>query len=67
MKLLVLDLKNMEVTDLLDIYTREEFCQWLLENHDKDRVCWIRTSRADKHVPNIVSYIDAVEVALCFG
>lgn len=57
----------MQVTNLLDIPTREEFYQWFLDNHDKEKVCWIRTNRADKPVPGVVSYVDAVEVALCFG
>ena len=57
----------MEVTNLLDIYTREEFYQWFLENHDKEKVCWIRINRAEKPIPDVVSYVDAVEVALCFG
>lgn len=57
----------MEVTNLLDITTREELYQWYLDNHDKEQVCWVRTNRAAKPVPGVVGYIDAVEVALCFG
>ena len=57
----------MEVTNLLDVRTREELYQWYLENHDKEKVCWVRTSRAEKPLPDVVSYVEAVEVALCFG
>lgn len=57
----------MEVINLLDIKTREELYQWYLEHHDKEQVCWVRTNRAEKPVPGVISYVDAVEVALCFG
>lgn len=57
----------MEVTNLLDIHSREELYQWYLENHDKEKEFWLRVNRADKTFPGVVGYIDAVEVALCFG
>lgn len=57
----------MEVINLLDIHSREEFYQWMMDNHDKQQVCWIRSNRADKAVPGTIRYVDAVEVALCFG
>ena len=57
----------MEVTNLLDIHTREELYQWFLENHDKDTDFWLRINRADAACPGVVRYVDAVEVALCFG
>ena len=57
----------MEVTNLLDVRSREELYQWYIENHDKENVCWVRTNRAEKPVPGVVSYVEAVEVALCFG
>lgn len=57
----------MEVTNLLDIHSREELYAWYLANHDKTRSFWLRVNRADKPVPGVVGYIDAVEVALCFG
>lgn len=57
----------MEVINLLDITTREELYQWYKEHHDKEQVCWVKTNRAEKAMPRVISYVDAVEVALCFG
>ena len=57
----------MEVTNLLDIHTREELYEWYLENHDKERDFWLRVNRAAADCPGVVRYVDAVEVALCFG
>lgn len=57
----------MDIINLLDLHTREEFRRWLAENHDREDVCWLRSNRAEKPVPGIISYIDAVEVALCYG
>lgn len=57
----------MEVTNLLDIRTREELYAWYLENHDKVSDFWLRINRAREPFPGVVGYVDAVEVALCFG
>lgn len=57
----------MEVTNLFDIHTREELYAWYLENHDKVSDFWIRVNRARKPYLGVVGYVDAVEVALCFG
>ena len=57
----------MEVTNLLDIHTRAELYQWYMENHDKVSDFWLRVNRAAADCPGVVRYIDAVEVALCFG
>ena len=57
----------MEVTNLLDIHTREELYAWYLENHDKVSDFWLRVNRAREPYPDVVGYVDAVEVALCFG
>ena len=57
----------MEVTNLLDIHTREELYAWYLANHDKVSGFWIRVNRANAEYPDVVRYVDAVEVALCFG
>ena len=57
----------MEVTNLLDIHTREELYAWYLENHDKVSDFWLRVKRAREPYPPVVGYVDAVEVALCFG
>ena len=57
----------MEVTKLLDIHTREELYAWYLENHDKVSDFWLRVNRSWEPYPGVVAYVDAVEVALCFG
>lgn len=58
---------EMEVTNLLDIHTREELYRWYQENHHKVNDFWLRVNRAAKDCPGVVRYVDAVEVALCFG
>ena len=57
----------MDVTNLLDIHTREELYRWYQENHHKVSDFWLRVNRAAADCPGVVRYIDAVEVALCFG
>ena len=57
----------MEVTNLLDIHSRAELYAWYLENHDKVSDFWLRINRAREPFPGVVGYVDAVEVALCFG
>ncbi|MDO5442445.1 MAG: thymidylate synthase [Bacteroidia bacterium] len=57
----------MEVTNLLDIHTREDLYRWYLDNHSTAKDFWIRVNRADKPYPGVGGYIEAVEVALCFG
>ena len=53
--------------NLLDIHTREELYRWYEDNHDKEREFWLRINRAAADCPGVVRYVDAVEVALCFG
>lgn len=57
----------MEVTNILDIHTRKELYGWFTENHDKVREFWIRVDRSSKPESGVIAYVDAVEVALCFG
>ena len=57
----------MEVTNLIDIHSREKLYQWYQENHDKVSDFWLRVNRASEECPGVVWYVDAVEVALCFG
>ena len=57
----------MEITNLLDVHSRQELYRWFLEHHDREKVCWVRTNRAEKEIPGVIGYVDAVEVALCFG
>lgn len=57
----------MEVTRLLDIHNREELYRWFEENHDTVPDFWLRINRAQADCPGVIRYVDAVEVALCFG
>ena len=57
----------MEVTNLLDIHTREDLYRWYQENHETVPGFWLRINRAEADCPGVVRYVDAVEVALCFG
>ena len=57
----------MEVTNLLDIHSRQELYRWYQDNHHKMSDFWLRINRASEDCPGVVRYVDAVEVALCFG
>ncbi len=57
----------MEVTNLLDIHTREDLYRWYQENHETAPDFWLRINRAEADCPGVLRYVDAVEVALCFG
>lgn len=47
--------KTMEVTNLLDIHTREELYSWYFENHDKVSDFWLRVNRAREPYPDVVA------------
>ena len=57
----------MEVTNILDIIIREDLYSWFTQNHDKVREFWIRVNRSSKQEADVIGYVEAVEVALCFG
>ena len=57
----------MEVTCLLNIQTRNELYRWYQENHKTVPDFWLRVNRSAEECPGVVRYVDAVEVALCFG
>lgn len=57
----------MEVKRLLDIRTRAELYHWYLESHAAVPDFWLRVNRSAEDCPGVVRYVDAVEVALCFG
>ena len=40
---------------------------YLKENHNRVKEFWIRVNRSPKPEPGVIGYVDAVEVALCFG
>lgn len=47
--------------------TRQEFRNWLMDNHQTATETYIPISRAKVPAAGCVPYIDAVEEALCFG
>ena len=58
----------MEIINLLHLSSRDELRRWLMENHDKEKCCWVVTYRS-KCPPEwpAVPYVEVVEEALCFG
>ena len=58
----------MEVINLLHLSSRSELRQWLEENHNEEKCCWVVTYRS-KCPPEwpAIPYIEVVEEALCFG
>ena len=58
----------MEIINLLHLSSRAELRNWLKENHNKEKCCWVVTCRG-KCLPEwpAIPYIDVVEEALCFG
>ena len=58
----------MEVVNLLHLGSRSELRQWIKENHNKEKCCWVVTYRG-KCPPEwpAIPYIEVVEEALCFG
>lgn len=52
---------------ILDIHTRDEFRSWLEANHATASECWISVKRGRPDDSEVLWYLDAVEVALCFG
>ena len=57
----------MDVINLLHLSSRYELRQWLAENHDREKFCWVVTYRSKCPEWAAIPYIDVVEEALCFG
>ncbi len=53
--------------NILDIKNRQQFRQWLIENHATERECWVVAKRGKTAPDDALWYLDAVEEALCFG
>lgn len=53
--------------NVLTATTREELREWYINNACKESECWIEVKRGKPVQGNRISYIDAVEEALCFG
>ena len=57
----------MEIVNLLVFSNRKQLRQWFESNHNIEKQCWVLCSRS-KNVPEgVLSYIEVVEEALCFG
>lgn len=56
----------MEYKNKLSFKTFKQFYSWLKINHDKEKECWLLVNRS-KPNKSVISYIDAVYGALCFG
>ena len=58
----------MEVINLRHYRNLVELRQWLKENHNKEKCCWVVTYRSKCPFEwPAIPYIDVVEEALCFG
>ena len=53
----------MEITEKLHTTSREQWRDWLADNHSTKREIRISTTKS----PDGLQYLDAVEEALCFG
>ena len=58
---------TMEIHNLLDVKSRTELREWLIQNHKTEKECWVVVKRGRPTDNNTFWYIDAVEEALCFG
>lgn len=55
----------MEIKNLIGAKTRQELRNWLEENSNTERFCWVIVSMSEQS--EVIQYLDAVEEALCFG
>lgn len=46
---------------------REQFRDWLINNHCKEKECWVEVKIGNPTDDNHLWYLDAVEESLCFG
>jgi len=53
--------------NLLNIKTRKELRNWLKNNHNKEKECWVIVNRGKPKNDNDFYYLDLVEEVLCFG
>ena len=57
----------MELNNLLTAKNRDELREWLIDNNDKEKECWVAVKRGRPVNNGTFWYIDAVEEAMCFG
>ena len=52
---------------IINVSNRQQFRDWLKDNHDKEKECWVKV-KVGRPIDNFhLWYIDAVEEAICFG
>lgn len=57
----------MQIIDLLEFANRKKLRQWLTENHQTAKECWVTVNRSKQPRTDCIPYVEAVEEALCFG
>jgi uncharacterized protein YdeI (YjbR/CyaY-like superfamily) len=57
----------MEFENLLPAQNRDKLQQWLVDNYDKTKECWVVLKRGHPIDDGTFWYIDAIEEAMCFG
>ena len=57
----------MQITHLLEYTSRAQLRQWLAENHQTAKECWVTVNRSKQPRTDCILYVEAVEEALCFG
>lgn len=60
-------MSGMSIVNLLDVKSRQELRQWLIQNHRTETECWVVVKRGRPKDDGTFWYIDAVEEAMCFG
>jgi len=55
------------MNNILNLKNRYEFREWLKNNHDKEKECYLVLKRGKPTLDNVFYYLDAVEEALSFG
>ena len=55
------------MNNILDLDSRLKFREWLVNNSNIEKECYIRVKRGKPVDSNIFYYLDALEEALCFG
>lgn len=58
---------KMEIKNLINAVSRQEFREWLSANASTAAECWLPVKKGKNSVDGIILYLDAVEEALCFG
>ena len=60
-------MSRISMVNLLEVKSRQELRQWLIQNHRTETECWVIVKRGRPKDDGTFWYIDAVEEAMCFG